>query len=111
MSRTGQGNFIVKGVFLGLKIDSEAPTSLKIGEHEGEGVFVVVTDDFVLKVADDCFLKLAEVCTYVEYQSYLAKIRKKRVELTSVLELIVTVLVRGGIDKQEQALEILEAGN
>lgn len=44
-----------------MKIDSEAPTSLKIGEHEGEGVFVVVTDDFVLKVADDCFLKLAEV--------------------------------------------------
>lgn len=37
--------------------------------------------------------------------------RKKQVELTLVLELIVTVLVRGGIDKQEQALEILEAGN
>ena len=36
---------------------------------------------------------------------------KKRLELTLVLEQIVTVLVRGGIDKQEQALEILEAGN
>lgn len=50
--------------------------------------------------------------TYVELvkDTYTPTIDQS-IELTPVLELAVTVTVSGGTDKQEQALETLEAGN
>lgn len=51
---------MLNGVFFGLNPDSEAPTSVNIGEHDGEGVFVGVTDDFVLEVVDEVFMHLVK---------------------------------------------------